>query len=189
MDTEITIRITDLIAEPVGSPEIICGNSGYTVQIEFDDAWRFYLLKTVRFEWLDTQTGQKRHRDVQYAGGQIPIPTEATQDVYELNIGAYAGNLMSSTAARIPCQRCVTDGATYHGDPESPDTYAELLDAIEHMPTGKSSPEIMRPVIRDGMEAGYYETLTVPPQMLMLSMLAMAPPENDEPTEEEENNG
>lgn len=128
---EITVTVKDRIATAPEDAVIVCGNSGDTVTFDFDAEWAQYLIKTVRFEWLDTMTGQKRHIDKQYTGEPIEIPTIA--DAYEINIGAYAGNLLSSTAARVPCERCVTDGATYHGG-TTPDVYAELLDTLGNLP-------------------------------------------------------
>lgn len=134
---EITVTIKDRIATAPEDAAIVCGNSGDTVAFSFDAEWAQYLIKTVRFEWLDTMTGQRRHIDRQYVGEPIAIPTIA--DAYEVNIGAYAGNLLSSTAARVPCERCTTDGATYHGG-TTPDVYASLLEALGHLPdlTGQS---------------------------------------------------
>lgn len=136
---EITITIEDRIATAPADAVIICGNSGDTVAFDFDAEWSPYLIKTVRFAWLDTMTGQKRHIDKQYTGEPIEIPTIA--DAYEVGIGAYAGNLLSSTAARVPCERCTTDGATYHGG-TTPDIYEELLEALGSLP----SPEGGTPV-------------------------------------------
>lgn len=142
MDTQILIQIEDLIATAQGEPVIVCGNSGYTVDFSFDAAWAPYLLKTVRFAWTDTMTGQRRHIDKQYVGEPIAVPTIA--DAYEMQIGVYASNLISSTAARIPCERCTTDGATYHGG-TTPDVYAELLDTLGNLPDfGGASPSWCR---------------------------------------------
>lgn len=183
MNTEIAIRIRGLTAEATAGQKIICGNSGYTVALYFDEVegvpWGDYLIKTVRFEWLDTMTGQRRHIDAQYTNQPIPIPTEATQDVYELNVGVYAGNLLSSTPARVPCERCTTDGATFHGD-TTPDIYAALLAALANL-TGGGSPLVMRPRVREGMFMGHFETLDVPQQMVQLSLLSMAPQGEEEP--------
>lgn len=160
MDTEIRVHITDRIAEANDDAKIICGNSGYTVEFTFDDEWTNYLIKTVRFEWFDTLSGQKRHVDRPYVSGPLAIPTEATQDCYELLIGAYAGNLLSSTAARVPCERCCTDGATFHGDTESPDVYAELLDALQGLASG-SIPIRTSTHLNHPQTAGYMEQVTI----------------------------
>lgn len=161
MSTEITVRIKDRIATADPGSQIICGNSDYTLALVFDDEWGRYLIKTVRFEWLDTLSGQRRHIDKPHTSGLLAIPTEATQDTYELCVGVYAGNLLSSTAARIPCERCVTDGATFHGDTESPDVYAELLAALGQVSGGGSIPVRTGTRLRQPTTVGYIEKVTI----------------------------
>ena len=160
MANEFKVRIENRIATADAGAKIICGNSGYNVELMFDAEWDNYLLKTVRFEWLDTLSGQKRHIDKQYTGGLLAIPTEATQDCYELMIGAYAGNLISSTAARVPCERCCTDGSTFHGDAESPDVYADLLTELRRLGPG-SIPQRAASLVRQAIEAGKMETIAI----------------------------
>ena len=149
------------IATALGSPEIICGNGDYTVLLTFDDEWRGFAVKTVRFEWLDTMTGQHRHIDAVYTGSPVRIPV--IPDAYELNIGAYAGTsetMLASTPASIPCKRCITDSATYHGD-TTPDVYAQLIDAMASLPSGGAEPKHARVRMRDPMTAGYFTTFEI----------------------------
>lgn len=142
METQIQITVTDLIATANEGATIVCGNDGYTVAFTFDQAWAEYLIKTVRFAWTDTRTGQRLHVDKQYVGEPIAVPVIA--DAYEVQIGAYAGSLISSTGARVPCERCTTDGATYHGG-TTPDVYAELLETLSDLPdVGGQAPEWCR---------------------------------------------
>lgn len=158
METQIKITVTDLIAAAQGNPTIVCGNSGYMVEFTFDEAWSAYLIKTVRFAWVDARTGQRRHTDVQYTGEPIPIPVIA--DAYEVQIGAYAGNIISSTGARIPCERCITDDATYHGG-TTPDVYAELLDTLGNLPDiTNRAPERCRKRLVSPQTAGVQEHVT-----------------------------
>jgi len=181
MTTEIQINITGRIATPVGSPTIICGNGDYTVRLAFDSEWRRFAIKTVRFEWLDIMTGQHRHIDAAYTGSPVKIPV--IPDAYELNIGAYAGTtetMLTSTPARIPCERCITDSATYHGD-TTPDVYEQLIDAMESLPSGGVEPKRTRVRQRAPMTAGYFRTLDIPVSLLMSSA-----PSEDETGEEEE---
>lgn len=124
---DITIRVRNRIAEAVGSPEIICGNDGYNVVFDFDEEWVAQEIKTMRVAWTDTFSGQPRHIDVPFFTGAAVIP--AIADAYEVQIGVYTGNIMTTTPARVPCVRCITDGGTYHEDPE-PETYAALLQLL-----------------------------------------------------------
>lgn len=124
---DITIKVRNRIAEAVGRPEIICGNDGYNVVFDFDEEWVAQEIKTMRVAWTDTFSGNPRHIDVPFFTGSAAIP--AIADAYEVQIGVYTGNIMTTTPARIPCVRCITDGGTYHEDPE-PETYAALLQLL-----------------------------------------------------------
>ena len=124
---DIEIKVRNRIAEAVGSPEIICGNSECNAIFDLDTEWDAQEIKTMRVAWTDTFSGQPRHIDVPFFMGFAPIP--AIADAYEVQIGVYTGNVMTSTPARIPCVRCITDGGTYHEDPE-PETYTALLQLL-----------------------------------------------------------
>lgn len=130
---DITIRVRNRIAETVGSPEIICGNDGYNLLFDLDEEWSAQEIKTARIAWTDTFSGQPRHTDVPFILGFAAIP--AIADAYEVRIGLYSGNIMTTTPATVPCVRCITDGETYHEDPE-PDTYAALLELLKRITQG-----------------------------------------------------
>ena len=130
---DITIKVRNRIAETVGSPEIICGNDGYNLLFDLDEEWSAQEIKTARIAWTDTFSGQPRHTDVPFILGFAAIP--AIADAYEVRIGLYSGNIMTTTPATVPCVRCITDGETYHEDPE-PDTYAALLELLRRITQG-----------------------------------------------------
>lgn len=130
---DITIRVRNRIAEAVGSPEIICGNDGYNLLFDLDEEWSAQEIKTARIAWTDTFSGQPRHTDVPFILGFAAIP--AIADAYEVRIGLYSGNIMTTTPATVPCVRCITDGETYHEDPE-PETYAALLELLGRISQG-----------------------------------------------------
>ena len=130
---DITIRVRDKIAQPVGDPTIVCGNDGYSVVLDLDEEWDDYEIKTMRVAWTDTFSGQPRHIDVPYILNFAELP--AIADAYVVQIGVYAGNIKTSTPARVPCVRCITDGGTYHEDPE-PSTYAALLELLRSLGGG-----------------------------------------------------
>lgn len=130
---DITIRVRNRIAEAVGSPEIICGNDGYNAVFDLDEEWAAQEIKTMRVTWTDTFSGNPRHIDVPFSMGFAAIP--AIADAYEVQIGIYTGNIMTTTPARIPCVRCITDSGTYHEDPQ-PETYAALLQLLRDITQG-----------------------------------------------------
>ena len=126
----INVSIRNRVAEPADdAPAYICGNAGYTVVFDFDDEWSGIEIKTMRVTWLDTFTGQQRHIDAEFAGTQLSLPI--ITDAYEIGIGVYVGDSMTTTAAHLPCERSITDGATYHDEP-APDLYAQLLAFLQN---------------------------------------------------------
>lgn len=127
---DISIKVRNKIATAAGDQTVVCGNDDYTVTFDLDAEWGEYDIKTMRVNWLDTFSGQPRHADVVFSGTRASLP--AITDAYEVGIGLYAGNIRATTAARIPCTRCVTDGGTYHDDPP-PDEYAQLLALLQRM--------------------------------------------------------
>ena len=127
----IQITVRDKAAQPEGAPVIVCGNSDYTVTFTFDDEWSQYTAKTARFCFV--QNGVRRYYDVLFEGDTVSVPV--LSDVYEVEIGVYAGDIHTSTPARIPCARSVTDGAPVHADPQL-DVYNQLLEYLASLQNG-----------------------------------------------------
>ena len=132
---DITIKVRDKIATVEGSPTIVCGNDGYHAIFDLDDEWSSYELLTMRINWTDTFSGQPRHTDVPFIRGIGYADIPAIADAYEVQLGIYAGDIRTSTPARIPCERCITDSGMYHEDPE-PQTYAALLELLARVGGG-----------------------------------------------------
>ena len=125
---EIAINVREKIAQVSGSSEIVCGNSDYAVVFDLDSEWDSYDVKTMRVAWLDVRTGKLRYDDVPFSGSTCVLP--AIYDAYEIAVGIYAGDIRTTTPARIPCARCITDGESAH-EPPPPDVYAQILDLLE----------------------------------------------------------
>ena len=125
-DIQITVR--NKIAQVQGNPEIVCGNSDYTVTFDFDAEWDAYEHKTSHFSFLEN--GVPRYFDVIFTGDSVQIP--AVWNTCELLIGAYAGDIRTTTAAAVPCVPCITDDEPVHPDPP-PDVYAQIVELLEGM--------------------------------------------------------
>lgn len=128
---EIQITVTDKVAQVSGSPVIVCGNSDYAVTFTFDSEWNAYTAKTARFAYY--KNGIFMYEDVLFEGSSVSIPV--LHDIDEVAIGVYAGDLHTTTPARVPCQRSITDGAAIHSDPQ-PDIYAQLLEYLAGLQGG-----------------------------------------------------
>ena len=135
-DIHITVR--DRIAQADGDPEIVCGNSDYTAVFDFDAEWVAYSQKTLRTVWRDTATGKLGRDDVLFDGNSAVLPP-----VWRTNqvlIGVYAGDIRTTTAARVPCIGCITDTAPHHDDPDDA-LYRQLIAYLEQIEQGGGKPE------------------------------------------------
>lgn len=99
----IDVRVENKIAKVVGSPVIICGNSDYRVVFTFDDEWENLTDKTVRFSWY--KNGEKQYTDVALPGSSAVVPILA--DVTAVYVGVFAGDLHTTTPAKITCQKSI----------------------------------------------------------------------------------
>ena len=125
---EISISVRNKIAQPFGQPQIICGNSDYNVRFDFDAEWAEISPKTVRFVWV--RGGQPVYADVLTEDDTAAVPV--LYGTYEVAVGVYAGNICTTSPARIPCAPCITDEAPSHDDP-SIDVYDQLLAYLAQM--------------------------------------------------------
>lgn len=128
---EIQMTITEKIAAVRDAPVIVCGNSDYTIQFTFDSEWDDYEEKTAEFRYW--RNGERKKDEVLFSGDTVSIPI--LRDIDEVEIGVYAGNLRTSTPARIPCARSITDGDAVH-DPPTPDVYNQLMEYLAGIQSG-----------------------------------------------------
>lgn len=131
---EIIVNVREKIAQVQGNPEIVCGNSDYTVTFDFDAEWNQYTEKTAHFAFV--QDGKPQFYDVIFSCNTVKIP--AVYRTSELAIGAYAGAICTTSPARVPCAYCITDGQPVHPDPP-PDVYAQLLDLLDRLQNGRGA--------------------------------------------------
>lgn len=132
------ITVTQRIARTVGSPLIVCGNSGYVLTFDFDAEWAEYAEKTAHFRCL--RGGEEHRISVPFAGTVCEIPVLRGTDFVE--IGVSAGNIRTTTAARIDCAHCVTDipAKPYTAKTDIFNQLADMLsgqqDALPPLPSG-----------------------------------------------------
>lgn len=134
---EITVTVREKQAKAAGTPFIVCGNADYTLRFDLDAEWDGHDLKTARFVYAEN--GAAVCRDVLFTGNVCAVPV--LRDTYAVSVGIYAGGLITSAPAVIPCARCVTDGFPPHPDP-APDVYAQLLAYLSAMQTDSAPPPV-----------------------------------------------
>ena len=131
----ISITVSSKIAQAAGRPEIVCGNSDYTLSFVFDMEWSAFTDKTVQLAYC--RNGTFYHEDVEFSGNTVTIP--ALYGISEVFIGVYAGNIRTTTPARVACLPCITDLAGSGGggtpEPPAPDIYAQILARLTALET------------------------------------------------------
>ena len=147
---EIGIKIRNKLADAVGTPVIVCGNSDYTLNFDLDAEWAPYDLKTLRVVYCK-KGRMLRAPDVVFQGDTVALP--ALYGISEVEIGLYAGDIITTAPARIPCIPCITDEDPQHGEP-TPDVYAQILDIISGMESGGAGAGITTPILFGAVGTG-----------------------------------
>lgn len=115
----INVTIRDKVA--VSDGKLVCGNKDYTAVFDFDAEWDAYDTKTARFIW------NGHPEDVIFTGTECPIP--AVSDTHVLEVGVFAGDLQTTTPAKVWCDRSILCGEGVPADP-APDVYAQLMEKL-----------------------------------------------------------
>ena len=121
----IIINVTGKVATAEGSPFIVCGNSDYIIKFNFDDAWAAYITKTARFTY--EHDGEPKYSEVVFTGNQCNVPV--ILDTKKVEIGVYAGDILSTTRCKITCKPSILDGGYTHDEPDE-DVYNQLQEAV-----------------------------------------------------------
>ena len=103
---EIGVVVTEKIATVNGTPLIVCDNSDYTIKFTFDTEWAKADNKIARFSFL--KNGLNRYIDVPIENDACNVPI--LSDIEAVAVGAYAGNLQTTTGAVIKCKKSILSG-------------------------------------------------------------------------------
>lgn len=98
--TNIDIAVNNKTAT-VTTPNarIVCGNSDYTITFSFSAEWDKYEQKTARFIYAG------KHEDKHFTGNVCECPI--ISNAREVKIGVYAGDISTTTPARIDCDKSI----------------------------------------------------------------------------------
>lgn len=113
----IKITVKNKIAMLKAPAAIVCGNSDYSIQFDFDAEWQPFETKTARFI-----IGGK-YTDVVFSGDTVDMPI--VYNTRMVAVGVFAGDLRTTTPALIFAHRGILDGT---GSPAAPD--ADVYNAI-----------------------------------------------------------
>lgn len=132
------IIVSNRIARVSGTPQIVCGNSSYSVAFQFDAEWDGYTGKTAHFRFI--RNGKPETISVDFSGTSCIVPVLSDIDFVE--IGVSAGNICTTSPARVTCLRCITDIPSAAYTPPH-DVYNEIMSVIQeklyplpHLPAG-----------------------------------------------------
>lgn len=121
----IKIQITKKHATVVDTPVIVCGNRGYSVEFIFDSEWDAAAAKTARFVYV--RKGSVRYKDVVFTGNTVSVPV--LSNIKEVRVGVFAGDLRTTTPARIPCELSIRCDTGVPADP-TPSQYDQIMKLI-----------------------------------------------------------
>lgn len=127
---DININVAEKRATVTGAPVIICGNSDYALRFTFDEEWTGLEAKTARFVYV--QDGEVRYTDVAFIGDNVAVPT--LSGTKEVRVGVFAGDLHTSTPARIPCELSILCGTGSPADP-TPAQYDQIMALLNALNT------------------------------------------------------
>lgn len=124
----INVTVRNKIAKSQPPAFIVCGNSDYTAVFDLDNEWAEFPNRVAVFVY---QVGRERRNErVIFDGDECPIPT--LRGVRAVEVGLEAGNIRTTTPARIRCFGCISDAA---GTPQEPDedVYGQILERADNM--------------------------------------------------------
>lgn len=128
MAENIKVIIRERRAQVEGGPVIVCGNSDYTITFDFDSDWNLTGPKTARFVYV--KGGEVLHEDKVFSGKTVAVPV--LSDVSFVDVGVFAGDLCTTTPARIRCKRSILCGSGEVHEP-TPDVYAQIMALFNEM--------------------------------------------------------
>lgn len=150
----INITIENLIAKAPESAVIVSDNTGYCIQFDFDDAWEDYAIKSAVFVWY--RDSLPYCQSVPFSGDTVQVPR--IPGVNHLYVGVTAGNLQTTTPARIACSRSILSSGGSQPEAPTESEYAQLM-ALIHSTVGASAYELAVNHGYDGSEEEWLASL------------------------------
>ena len=99
----IEITVEKKIASVEGLPEIVCGNSDYTLSFTFDNEWSGDQNKVARFSF--SKNNSKCFIDMPIENNTCKVPVLV--GIVLVRVGVYAGELKTTTGAKIKCVKSI----------------------------------------------------------------------------------
>ena len=121
MEKIIKVKVVDKVATAEQGAFIVCQNSDYVVEFEFDEQWEGTAIKTARFYYNFC------HEDIVFEGNTCKVPILGETKV--LKVGVFADNIKTTTDAEIRCEYSIK---RYGGDVHEPteDVYSQIMELL-----------------------------------------------------------
>lgn len=126
---QIKVVIADKVASVVGTPTIICGNSDYEISFTFDEEWNTEENKVARFTFRIND--KKKFIDVPIEEQKCRVPKLI--DIALVKVGVYAGDLRTTTGARIRCKKSILCGNAEETEEGMKNLYEKLQGQIKEV--------------------------------------------------------
>lgn len=117
----INIEVKNKIARQANKEVYVCGNSDFTIAFVFDAEWEAHTAKTARFKYNGS------YQEVVFTGNECPVPVISNTN--NVQVGVYAGDLHTTTAAVVMARKSILCGDSVHDEPPE-DVYNQLMDAL-----------------------------------------------------------
>lgn len=118
---EIHISVQDRVAYQSDKTVYLCGDGDFAAVFDFDAEWAQLPVRTARFQ---TENG---YTDVVFRGNRCPVPV--LNYARKLEIGVYAGNVHTTTPARISLREGIRAAWGTPEDP-APSIYDQLMEQL-----------------------------------------------------------
>lgn len=123
MDKTFNISVKSKQAKNLSKIPYVCGNTDYRVAFDFDEDWNQYPIKTARFVAADGSVYEQTVTDDRCAFPKI-------MDTFRVEVGVYAGDLVTTTPAVVECLRSIRSGTGETPEVPEPDRYDAMMEAI-----------------------------------------------------------
>lgn len=120
------VEIKNKEATVLGAGYIVCGNSDYSITFAFDSEWAELPVKTARFVYA--RGGKVEYQDVVFEGSTVDVPV--LRNIDEVYVGVFAGDLHTTTPARILCKKSILCGDGSAPSAPTPDVYAQIIELV-----------------------------------------------------------
>ena len=139
----LPIKIHEKIAVYDSDEKVVCHNSDYLLKFDFDAEWTEYKYKTAIVRYFKAPEGWLKH-EIVFEGETCELPV--IDKAAELYIGVFAGDIRTTTEAKIPCRLSALSMAGVPVDPPD-NVYNQILKMLEELKAGEVSPEDIKAAV------------------------------------------